>query len=230
VSPVLDSHNAASFSVFAEPPSKRARKEDDERRNFFNGPYGKKAPSTVAKFSEFSKIQKRSEERVANDRPGIDANHLPIALSYHGFGRFLDVANGHLLDDIPEIDIKWRELEVKVDRFINSMNLYYDDKTARNNMALECLNDIFACYTGDQKPLVRVVVNNKCISDGHALGPLNTTDVVLGLKNELVGTGADPTIEICGYYTQSLLEKVPRSRVIPRFLFPALGIVIIGRY
>lgn len=134
------------------------------------------------------------------------------------------------MDDIPEIDIKWRELEVKVDKFINSMNLYYDNEMARNEMALECLNDIFACYTGDQRPLVRAVVNNKCTSDGHALGLLNTIEVVLELKNELVGTGTDPTIEICGYYTQSLLEKYPTSKFIPRFLFPALGIVIIGWY
>jgi hypothetical protein len=158
-------------------------------------------------------------ERVANDRPVVDADYLPIALLYHGFGRFLDVANGPSLGDTPDTNINWPKFEVEVNEFIKSMDLYYSNKLARNKVALQRLNAIFACYTGDQRPLIRAVVRNQCQSDGHAVGPLKTIEAILELKNELTGT-ADSIIEICGHYTQSLLDKYPTARDIPHFSFP----------
>lgn len=187
-------------------------------------------PPSVSKHEEILKNQMQPDERVANDRPLVDVDYLPIALSYHGFGRFLDVANGASLDDALDIDINWRKFEDEVNEYMNTMNLYYKNELARNKVAIQRLDAIFACYTGNQMPLMRAAVHNKRSTDGHVIGALGTIELVVELRNELIGTQSEPIIEICGYYTQSLLDVYPTAKDIPHFLFPALGIVIMGQY
>jgi len=186
-----------------------------------------KAPSYVATHSEVRKMQREPKTRVANDRPHSDPDHPPVALLYHGFGRFLDVAAGASTD--PVLNIDRRQFELNVDQFMTSMNLYHPNERERNNKALLYLNAIFQTCLGvhTQKLAAAVVREDRC-SDGHALGPANTIDVVLQVKNELGSSRADPTIEFSAYYTQSLMDLTKEVR--SRFFFPALGMVVIGQY
>lgn len=221
-------HNTTSLSVFAlpEPSPKRPRIEDDDPGEYLNSCLARLAPSTVAKPSVVRGIQNQPSDRVANDRPNSDAEHLPIALLYHGFGHFLDVANGASTDYILNID--WPQFESCVVDFMTSMNMYYFSEMDRSGQALCYLNDIFKyCLGGDTQPLTTGTDFPELCSEGHVLGPENTTEVVLQVKNELGSSDADPTIEVSAYYTQSLKEDSTKE-VISHFLFPALGIVIIG--
>jgi hypothetical protein len=171
-------------------------------------------------------MQNQPSERVANDRPNSDDEHLPIALLYHGFGHFLDVANGASTDHILNIDL--RQFESSVNDFMSSMNMYYLSEMSRCGQALYYLNDIFNyCLGGDTQPLTIGPHFPDLCSEAHALGPANTMEVVLQVKNELGSCDEDPTIQISAYYTQSLKEDSTKE-VISHFSFPALGIVIIG--
>ncbi|KAI9464007.1 hypothetical protein BJY52DRAFT_1250959 [Lactarius psammicola] len=210
-----------------EPSRKRPRRED-ATEEYMKGPLVVKAPSAVAAHSEVFKMQMESKTRVANDRPHSDADHLPIALLYHGFGRFLDAATGAPVDDVLNFDR--RQFELNVDGFMTAMNLYYANERERNNKALLYLNKIFQCYLGVHTPqLMAGVVHEDRCSNGHVLGLANTIEVVLDVKDELSLSRVDPTIELAAYYTQSLMEgstKEDRSR----FFFPALGIVVISSH
>lgn len=186
------------------------------------------APSDVARSSLVCKMQKNPSQRVANDRPEPDANHLPIALLYHGFGRFADIANGISTDHILD-NIDWRTFEEKVDEFMTSMDNYYIKEIFRNGEAVQRLNDIFGCFLEDRRPIAPGFIFEGRYSDGHALGPTNTVEVILEVKNELSGTSAEPTIELAAYYTQSL-KKDPVRDDLSLFSFPALGIVLAGQY
>ncbi|KAH8981919.1 hypothetical protein EDB86DRAFT_2973523 [Lactarius hatsudake] len=110
-----------------------------------------------------------------------------------------------------------------------SMNAYYPTEDERNDEALNFLNKIFQCCLGEhtQKLLPGIVHKGRC-SDGHALGPADTIEVVLEVKNELGSGHADPTIELTAYYMQSL--KCLTTNVRSRFFFPALGIVVVGSH
>ena len=188
--------------MLPEPARKRRRTEDD---NFLDGPFGTNAPSSVGKFSE----------SVANDRPYSDTDHLPISLLYHGFGRFFNAKYGTSTDGTP--DINRQKFESIVGEFMEVMSAYYCWESDRTDNALQCLNGIFECYLENSQPL----------ADGHVLGPANTMEVILQVKNELGSRGTDPIIEISTHYTQSLKENLTRKDIL-HFLFPALGIVIIG--
>jgi hypothetical protein len=186
-----------------------------------DGAFGTNAPSSVGKFSE---LQKQPSQRVANDRPHSDHDHLPISLLYHGFGRFFDAKYGSSTDGTP--DINRQQFEFKVNVFMEVMNAYYCSETDRTDNALQCLNDIFACYLGNPQPLAAGMVFEDHRSDGHVLGPANTIEAILQVRNELGSRGTDPAIEISTLYTQSLKQKSTKEAT-PRFLFPALGKVVI---
>ncbi|KAH9035006.1 hypothetical protein EDB85DRAFT_1889513 [Lactarius pseudohatsudake] len=177
--------------------------------------------------SEVQKMQMEQEKHVANDCPHLDTNHLPIALLYKGFGHFLDVAAGASTD--PVFDINQRQFELNVDKFMMSMNAYYPAEDERNDEALNFLNKIFQCCLGErtQKLLPGIVHKGRC-SDGHALGPADTIEVILEVKNELGSGHADPTIELTAYYMQSLKHLTTNLR--SHFFFPALGIIVVGSH
>jgi hypothetical protein len=222
-------HNTTSLSIFAlpEPSPKRPRIVDDDAGEYLNSRLARSAPSTVAKPNVVYEMQNQPSDRVANDRPTSDAEHLPIALLYHGFGHFLDVAKGASTDHI--LDIDWRQFESSVDDFMSSMNMYYFSEMDRCGQALCYLNDIFKyCLGGDTQPLIYGMDLPGLCSEAHAIGPTNTMEVVLQVKNELGSCDEDPTIQVAAYYTQSLKEDSTKE-VISHFLFPALGIVIIGQ-
>ena len=211
----------AQRRIFAppEPPRKRFRIGD----GYLNSCLGELAPSTVAKPSV---VQNQPGDRDANDRPKSDAEHLPIALLYHGFGHFLDVADGASTDHILNIDR--RQFEFSVDNFMGLMNLYYDSGMERGGQALCCLNDIFKhCLGGDTRPLTAGTDFPTFSSEGHALGLANNAEVILQVQNEFGSSDEDPIIQVSAHYTRSLKESSTRG-VISHFLFPALGIVVIG--
>lgn len=118
-----------------EPSPKRPRIEDDDAGEYLLNSYlATLAPTAVAKPRAVYRMQNQPSERVANDRPNSDDEHLPIALLYHGFGHFLDVANGASTDHILNIDL--RQFESSVKDFMSSMDTYYLSEMSRCGQAL----------------------------------------------------------------------------------------------
>ncbi|KAF8262333.1 hypothetical protein EI94DRAFT_1743908 [Lactarius quietus] len=178
------------------------------------------APCHVAQYRQVCNLQKEPNQRIANDRPRLDADHLPTALLYHGFGRFLDASSG--ASTYHNLDINPREFESRVDKFMASMDAYYDFEVDRKAIAVKRLNDIFECCLGkNTPPLAAEMVVDGEFSDGRVLGPANTIEVILQVENELGSSDTDPIIECCANYTQA---------VISRFSFPALGIIVVGSH
>jgi hypothetical protein len=236
-SDLLDTRKPQSFRLVPGPPRKRPR-EDDAAEEYLKGPLATSAPSAVAKHNAVCDMQKQPGLRVANDRPShSDTDQLPIALLYHGFGHFLDLATGALTDPMLDIErrefeenINQREFEENIDGFMTSMNAYYTKEDHRRSHVLRCFNNIFQCCLGDHtQNLVAGMVREGRHSGGHVLGPAGTIEVVMEVKNELSSGGADPVIEFAACYTQSLMDE-PTLAVLSHFVFPALGIVVIGQY
>ena len=119
-----------------EPPRKRPRREDDDVvEEYLKGPLATLAPSTVAEHDAVYHMQRYPDQRVANDRPRLDHEGLPIALLYHGFGHFLDIATGASTDRI--FDIDQRGFEMNVDEFMWNVGVYCDGEDYRRPL----------CYT-----------------------------------------------------------------------------------
>lgn len=115
-----------------------------------------------------------------------------------------------------------------VDGFMGFMNLYYDSGMERSGQTPRCLNDIFKhCLGGDTRPLTAGTKFPTLWSGGHALGLANNIEVILQVQNELGSGDEDQIIRVSAHYTRSLKENTTKE-VILHFLFPALGIVVIG--
>ena len=211
--------------LLPEPAQKRPRIARDHGK-YLHKSLGTMAPSTIAKTSEVYKVQHDPSDRLMNDRPKTDTDRVPIALLYHGFGRFLDVLKGASTHDTLTFDR--RTFEEKVDEFVGFMNEYYRNEGIRNKKAIKSLNGIFECVLGDCSMLMQAIVFEARASDGHALSPTHCIEVILEVKNELSGTGADPIFELSSYYTHAIREEGSLQGLLGCFPFPALGIVVIG--
>ncbi|KAI0306253.1 hypothetical protein B0F90DRAFT_1688350 [Multifurca ochricompacta] len=133
----------------------------------------------------------------------------PISLMYHGFGHFLDCAHSDSTDLGPIANKP--EFESAVNRFISKMSMYYDSEWDRTSCAGNCLDDIFgSCFATRPDYLMR-------------------RDVIVMIKNELETTNCDASIKLAAYYSQ-LLNANTSSELRQRFLFPALGIVVVGAH
>ncbi|KAI0246413.1 hypothetical protein BJV78DRAFT_151983 [Lactifluus subvellereus] len=87
-------HLIIQLPPLTESPRKRSRKEDDDQTpSYFTSPAVQGAPSSIAECSNVRKLQENPVTRFANDRSYNDTQFPPVALLYHGFGRFLDCAN-----------------------------------------------------------------------------------------------------------------------------------------
>ena len=112
--------------------------------------------------------------------------------------------------------------------FASAMSRYYPDERTRREEALSRLNDIFECYLESRIHLLMAVyVYKDLFSHGHALGPMKTIETVMEIRNELGATDSDPMIELSAYYVQAIAKAFDDSWK-GRFLFPALGIVVVG--
>ena len=215
--------------MLPEPATARKRPRIDEEsvdyEKYVDKTLGTMAPSTVAKTSVVLGVQRDPTDRFVNDRPETDTDQLPIALSYHGFGWFLDVLKGASTD--PILKFNRRTFEEKVDEFVRFMNEYYPNEDKRRDRALEYLNNIFLSVLHNCWPLTAAIVFEGKSSDGHASSPTQGIEVILEMKNELAGSGADPIVELCSYYTRALKRESIRP-ILRSFLFPALGIVVMG--
>ena len=224
----LGLRGATILNVFMllEPAQKRPRIARDNGK-YLHKSLGTLAPSTVAKPSEVYRVQLDPSDRLMNDRPKTDTDRVPIALLYHGFGRFLDVLKGASTHDTLRFDR--RTFEEKVDEFVGFMNEYYPNESIRNKKALKSLNAIFKCVIGDCRMLTQAVVSGLSTSDGHAISLTLCIEVILEVKNELSETDADPIFELSSYYTQAIKEEEGSLQgLLGCFPFPALGIVVIG--
>src|SRR6266850_680346 len=202
---------------------------DQAMKYIHDTPYGQLAPSDAAKASEFRRLQNDEKQRILNDRPHKDIQITPIALLYPPFGEFLDhIRNPPMISD----GVHLQKLEAAVDDFSFLMCQHYTDEEGRRKKVLKALNAIFECYLPSQ--LIRIIpspIYGYRSSDGHADGPAGVLEVIVEFKNELGIGNTDPEIQITAYYLQSLLDgsSGPHKALYERFLFPALGISLMGK-
>jgi len=191
--------------------------------------YGQLAPSDAAKASEFRRLQNDEEQRILNDRPYKDVKITPIALLYSPFGEFLDhIRNPPMISD----GVHLKKLEAAVEDFSFLMCQHYIDEEGRREEVLKVLNTIFECYLPSH--LTRIIpspINGYRSSGGHADGPAGVLEVIVEFENELGIGNTDPEVQITACYLQSLLDKSsgPHQALYERFLFPALGISLVGK-
>lgn len=130
---------------------------------------------------------------------------------------FSGVANGALAG--PMLDIDWPRFERSFDSIMTSMDIFYDSDKGRSGQALYHLNDIFKfSLARDTPPLAAGnVFKEHCGSDGHMLGPANTSSV------------RAMWIRLLNFppFTRSRL-RMTGQEIISLFLFPVLGVVVIG--
>ena len=202
---------------------------DQAMRYIHDTPYGQLAPSDAAKASEFRRLQNDEKQRILNDRPYKDVQITPIALLYSPFGEFLDHIRNH-----PTISdsVHLKKLEAAVDDFSFLMCQHYTDEEGQRKKVLKALNDIFECYLPSHlTPIIPSPISGSRSSDGHADGPAGVLEVIVEFKNELGIGQTDPEVQVTGYYLQSLREgsSGPHKALYERFLFPALGISLMGK-
>ncbi|KAI9464003.1 hypothetical protein BJY52DRAFT_1221412 [Lactarius psammicola] len=124
----------------------------------------------------------------------------------------------------PDVQRSTSTSELNVDGFITAMDLYYVNERDRNTVTLGYLNDIFQCCPGMYThKLVAGEVREDHDSDGHVLGPVNTIEVVLQVKNELGSSSLDPN------FPHIIHCRLKTSQKKSDFFLPALGMVIIGQ-
>jgi hypothetical protein len=192
-------------------------------------PYSRLAPSDTAKGSEFRRLQNDPERRILNDRPYKDVQITPIALLYSPFGEFLDhIRNPPTISD----GVHLKKLQAAVEDFSFLMCQHYTNEEGRRRKVLKALNAIFECYLPYHlTTIIPSLLSGSRSSDGHAEGPAGVLEVVVEFKNELGIGQTDPEVQITGYYLQSLREESfgPHKALYERFLFPALGISLMGK-
>ena len=193
--------------------------------------YVRLAPSLVAKPSKFRSLQNNEAGRILNDRPYKDVQITPIALLYAPFGEFLD----HIRNPPMDSDtVNLAKLEASVNEFSLLMCQHYSEEVTRRDTILKALNSIFECYLPSKLThMIPSAIMANRFSDGHACGPANVLETIVEFKNELGSATADPEIQIAAYYTQSIKNERDQGQeketIIKSFLFPALGISIIGK-
>ncbi len=194
-------------------------------------PYTNDTPSNLATTYRCFVNQNNVEERILNDRPVKDAEVVPIALLYSPFGQFLDRMRDSPEDGDGGVDIK--NLEFAVGEFAVHMSLHYRMEAKRQLAALEHLNKKFSSNTSTALPEIRSgPVFESWSSDGHASGPAGVMETVVEVKNELGAGQADPEVQLTAYFAQAHkmgIKDEHYDEVYERFLFPTLGISIIGR-
>ncbi|KAI0263590.1 hypothetical protein BC834DRAFT_971273 [Gloeopeniophorella convolvens] len=185
-------------------------------------PRGRKRSRT--EFEERSTTAYLSSQRIANDRPTPDLADTPIALLYHGFGRFLDHVHGQDGDGVND-----RTLEAQVCILADAMCKYYPDENTRQDTALPLVNDIFRCHPSscELDDLEAGLVYGDRASNGHASGPTGAIEVIIQVKNELGTTRCDPEVQLAAHYSQSLVVE-HSTELRSNFLSPALGIALLG--
>ncbi len=107
-------------------------------------------------------------------------------------------------------------------------------ESQRQVAALEDLNKIFSSNTSTALPEIRpgLVFENRP-SDGHANGPAGVMETVVEVKNELGAGHADPEVLLTSYFAQTHIMGIKDEHydgLYERFLFPTLGISIIGQF
>ncbi|KAI0306239.1 hypothetical protein B0F90DRAFT_726280 [Multifurca ochricompacta] len=223
---ILHIETAFTPEIPQEPPQKRRK---IKQADFLSGPFVTNPPSSLGNIHIMHQVQKNPDERIANDRPNVDADLPPISLMYHGFGQFLDCI--HTDSTNLECVANKPNFELAIDKFICEMSMFYESESARQSKTVDCLNEIFESYLGKQpySLIIPSFITGKRSTDGHAIGPIGTIEVGVEIKNEFGTSSCDPSVEFAAYYSQSLHAKALQY-LENNFLFPALGIVVVGAH
>jgi len=204
----------------------------DLRQYFAKSVFINFRPSVVALPSNCQKYQEMEEHRILNDRPSKDVEVTPIALLYQPFGQFLD-----RMHDYPQEDdgIDLMALELAVDDFASAMSRHHKSEEDRKILAFDLLDRIFSSNKSLVLPPIEVgTISRDWQSDGHghANGPAHIMETIVQVENELGSGNADPEVQLTAHFTQMHSDHFDcgcHDGLYDRFLFPTLGISIIGR-
>jgi hypothetical protein len=191
--------------------------------------YVRRAPSDVAIASEFRRLQNNDEGRILNDRPHKDVQITPIALLYPPFGKFLDHIRNPPMDS-DDIDLAY--LEAAVNEFSSLMCQHHDKEDERRDGVLMALSLIFECYLPSQlTSMTPFLFSGDRCSNGRVNGPAGVLETIAEFENEFGSGETDPEVKITAYYAQSVAKAScwPHNALCDRFLFPALGISLVGK-
>jgi len=198
-------------------------------------PYATESPSDAAHPSAFRVYQKDSVIRLLNDRPTKDIWVTPIALLWRPFGQFHD----HIRNPPETMDVNMMRIGPLVDEFASLMCKHYDSEAQRRDKLIPVLNNIFSCSSPqspsqrfDFPPIMPATISRDRRTDGHALGPGQTPDIIVEMKNEFGAGGTDPEIQLTSYYLQILAQHLisgSHNFLHECSLLPALGISIISK-
>ena len=112
------------------------------------------------------------------------------------------------------------------------MSRHYSNESSRQKVALDLLKKIFASNKSYPLPDIREgTVSGRRQSGGHAYGPADVMETVVEIKNELGSGQADHEVQMTAYFAQMHRDQIDggyHKALYQRFLFPTLGIIIIG--
>jgi hypothetical protein len=184
------------------------------------------APSTMSKPNMFQDYQ-GTDNRILNDRPSKDVNVPPLALLYPPFGRFIDD-----LHPKKKPAMNLQTLQFAVEAFGSVMCKHFQDGKDRQKAVLEALYEIFRSYGQfSLPPIVPDKIAGERVSSGHANGPAQVMETVVGIQNEFGSGNTDPEIQYTSCFMQmnnSQIRFGTHKKSFEKHLCPTLGITIVG--
>ncbi|CAA7270391.1 unnamed protein product [Cyclocybe aegerita] len=186
------------------------------------------APSTIANPSTYESMQRKSNEKILNDRPEPDDEIPPIPLLYNGFGHFLDILDGDA--DILGLDkVDSSKLRLEVNEFACNMCYFYAMEDDRRDKALPALDKIFAARSGVKIPTIHAAAIGSVRSDGDSVGKHGGVVLTTKFKNRVARITAIPEVELVGYVARSHVKGMEEMReLFERWRVPCLGLTVVG--
>jgi hypothetical protein len=174
----------------------------------------------VARSPNYQSLQADPFQKILDDRPSPDADIAPIALLYHGFGRFEDVIA------CPKATLV-EQFKPAVDKFAEAMSRFYPEDQ-RRDAGLPLLNAIFAIRAEKMIPSLSAAAIGSVRSNGHSVDRHGMVNTVVELKNELAGISSIPHVEVVAYAAHAHARIDGTQRLLEGWRVPCLGITIVG--
>ncbi|KAI9448414.1 hypothetical protein H4582DRAFT_1802901, partial [Lactarius indigo] len=177
-------------------------------------------PSDLGKLAKYKSLQRKSDERILDDRPEAD-RVPPASLLYHGFGHFMDNSRPRKGIRVDEVQ---RDLERRVDDFAVKMTTFYRNEESRREKGLDALGDILG------RELTAAAIGS-VYTDGHHCGPHKSVTCVVEFKNELVDISSMPMIKLTGHVAHSHKQSLgyQSGPLFKGWNVPSLGLTVVGK-
>ncbi|CAA7270365.1 unnamed protein product [Cyclocybe aegerita] len=178
--------------------------------------------------STYESMQRKSNEKILDDRPEPDDEIPPIPLLCDGFGHFLDILDGNA--DILGLDkVDSSKLWLEVDEFARNMCYFYAMEDDRRDKALPALDKNFTARSGVKIPTIHAASIGSVRSDGHSVGKHGGVVLTTKFKNRVARITAIPEVELVGYVARSHVKGVEEMQeLFERWRVPCLGLTVVG--